>query len=260
MEQVKIKKCAECGEVKQATPEYFHYASKKRNTFKKSCKKCSTRKEPYKWELVLQTGKKTCSKCKIEKSVEEFSKNKSSKDGYSSACNMCIDLHYVKPNHEKRLDYFRTRNAKNSQKRRDYGRKYYEENKDQVQEYKRNYYEKNKEEIKDKVKENHYNRRKTDPLYDLMCHMRLMVYRYIKKKDERTHEIIGCSPKELKEYIESLWLPGMTWDNHTHDGWHIDHIIPLCSAETKEEIYKLNHFSNLQPLWAKDNLTKGGKI
>jgi hypothetical protein len=260
MEQVEKRKCDMCCERLPLTSEYFHFQSKEKNTFVKVCKKCRGRKEPYKWELVLQTGKKTCSKCKTEKPVDEFSKNKSSKDGYSSACNRCIDLHYVKPNQEKRILYFKKRNAKNAQKRKDYGQKYYAENKEQVQEYKRDYYEKNKEEIKDRVKENHYNRRKTDPLYDLVCHMRLMVYRYIKKKDQRTHEIIGCSPEELKNYIESLWLPNMTWDNHTHDGWHIDHIIPLCAGKTEEEIYKLNHFTNLQPLWAKDNLSKGGKI
>jgi hypothetical protein len=51
----------------------------------------------------------------------------------------------------------------------------------------------------------------------------------------------------------------MSWDNYGYYGWHIDHIIPLSSAKTKEEIYKLCHFKNLQPLWWTDNLSKGKK-
>ena len=49
----------------------------------------------------------------------------------------------------------------------------------------------------------------------------------------------------------------MTWNNRSE--WHIDHIIPLSSAKTEEELYKLFHYTNLQPLWAKDNLIKGKK-
>ena len=51
----------------------------------------------------------------------------------------------------------------------------------------------------------------------------------------------------------------MTWENHGHGGWHIDHIIPLDSALSEEELYKLCHYTNLQPLWAKDNIRKGNK-
>ncbi len=52
----------------------------------------------------------------------------------------------------------------------------------------------------------------------------------------------------------------MSWDNHTKYGWHIDHIIPLASAKTEEELKSLCHYTNLQPLWAKENLSKGAKI
>jgi hypothetical protein len=52
----------------------------------------------------------------------------------------------------------------------------------------------------------------------------------------------------------------MSWDNYGFYGWHIDHVIPLSSAKTEEEVYKLCHYTNLQPLWAEDNLKKGSKI
>ena len=61
-------------------------------------------------------------------------------------------------------------------------------------------------------------------------------------------------------HLESKFTDGMSWDNHTTHGWHIDHIIPLSSAKTLEEVEKLCHFSNLQPLWAIDNLLKGGRV
>ena len=62
----------------------------------------------------------------------------------------------------------------------------------------------------------------------------------------------------LKEHLELQFVDGMSWDNRSE--WHIDHIIPLSSAKTDEEIYKLCHYTNLQPLWAEDNLKKSNKI
>ena len=52
----------------------------------------------------------------------------------------------------------------------------------------------------------------------------------------------------------------MSFDNYGFDGWHIDHIVPLATAKTEEQVAKLNHYTNIQPLWAKDNLSKGAKI
>ena len=80
-------------------------------------------------------------------------------------------------------------------------------------------------------------------------------------KDGSSVEDLGCTIEELKKYLESKFLPGMSWDNWSQDGWHIDHIKPLSlfdlsdSAQLKEAC----HFSNLQPLWSKDNLQKGDR-
>ena len=73
---------------------------------------------------------------------------------------------------------------------------------------------------------------------------------------------LGCSLKELKAYLESKFQEGMCWDNWNINGWHIDHIKPLSSFDlsNKDQLLKACHYTNLQPLWAKDNLIKGDKI
>jgi hypothetical protein len=77
-------------------------------------------------------------------------------------------------------------------------------------------------------------------------------------KKNSTEEILGCSSEYLKKHIERQFHDGMSWENINNI--HIDHIIPLVSAKTEEEVLRLCHFTNLRPMWAKDNLSKGDKI
>jgi len=81
-------------------------------------------------------------------------------------------------------------------------------------------------------------------------------------KSDRTEKLIGITIKELKKYIENQFRDSMTWDNYGYYGWHIDHILPLSSFDlTKaEEQKKAFHYTNLQPLWAKENMHKHSKI
>ena len=82
------------------------------------------------------------------------------------------------------------------------------------------------------------------------------------KKTQRTEKLLGCTIEKCKIYLESLFKEGMSWDNYGYRGWHIDHIVP-CSAfdlTNIEEQKKCFHYTNLQPLWAKDNLSKGDKL
>ena len=74
----------------------------------------------------------------------------------------------------------------------------------------------------------------------------------------KTFEIIGCDGLFLKTHLESLFTSNMCWENYGE--WHVDHIIPLSSSKNLNEFYKLCHYTNLQPLWAHDNLKKGSKI
>ena len=81
-----------------------------------------------------------------------------------------------------------------------------------------------------------------------------------KKKNKNTDELLGCSREEFKNHIESLFTEGMNWNNHGIYGWHLDHKIPLSSAKTENEAHSLCHYTNLQPLWWYENLSKGNKI
>ena len=74
----------------------------------------------------------------------------------------------------------------------------------------------------------------------------------------RSEEILGCSFEFFKKHIETQFQQGMSWNNHGH--WHLDHKVPLDIATSTEELIKLNHWTNFQPLWAIENLEKNCKL
>ena len=111
----------------------------------------------------------------------------------------------------------------------------------------------NKKEYRDKWK-------RENPIYiKLYKVMYRRVYKFRKKHgvgiEIMISEMVGCSFKELKSYLESKWVNGMNWENYGE--WEIDHIIPLSKDDTREGFIRLNHYSNLQPLWKEDNRRKG---
>jgi len=233
--------------------------------------------------------KKICSKCKEEKEVCEFYNNKSKFDGKRPECKVCsneqstlynrknkekvngIKQKYVDNNKEKvkqskkewfdkNTEYKKEHYIKNTNHILEKSKKYYNDNREKIIEYNKKYVKTNKEIInkKNKIKYD------TDVLYKLKLSMRARLNSFLKtrqiKKQNKTFDIIGCIPEYLKEHIENQFVDNMCWENYGLYGWHIDHIIPLSSANTEEEMYKLCHYTNLQPLWAEDNLRKSNKI
>ena len=219
---------------------------------------------------------KVCSKCGIEKPFCEFYKRNDNKSGYRKDCKLCFNF--------KNADY----KNKNLDKIKKKSQERFQQNKKTILEKKQNwrknnpeeykkqtkkYYESTKEDqsIKKKIwiennreKYNSYwtNRKKEDPEFKLLSGMRSRLSSYLKlhniTKKNKTFDIVGCSPEFLKEHLEKQFISGMTWENRNE--WHIDHVIPLSSAKTEDELYKLCHYTNLQPLWAEDNLKKSNKI
>jgi hypothetical protein len=99
-----------------------------------------------------------------------------------------------------------------------------------------------------------------DPLGDLRAAVRSLIWKSFRgfDKSSRTHEILGCTWLEFKRHMERQFTAGMTWANRGQ--WHIDHIVPMSTAETAADVIRLNHFTNLRPLWARDNLLKGSRV
>ena len=183
----------------------------------------------------------------------------------------------------------RIRYHSNKEDIREKQKKYREDNRDKINKQKRDSYYRNKENILERNKEKYSNnrdfflgknrkqrasgkykayvrwynktRKRNDPLYKLTCHVRTMTYNAFRNKGytkrSQTYRLLGCSFEDLKSHIENQFTGTMNWDNHGE--WHIDHIVPLASAESEEQLTKLCHYSNLQPLWAEENLSKGGK-
>jgi hypothetical protein len=238
---------------------------------------------------------KICSVCLKEKQLSEFHKNSSSKDGYKSRCVDCFKIYYKeykekdsqKIKESKRQTYFKNREYylkkshdhryKNIDKvrerdrlrgrakydeKKEYQKKYRENNQEKIKEYKKKYEVNNSEKIKEFRKIRFVERNKTDNIFYLRNKMRTRLYHFISNrnisKNNRTFEMVGCSPEFLKEHLEKQFVDGMSWENKGK--WHIDHIIPLSSAKTEEELLKLCHYTNLQPLWAEDNIKKSNKI
>jgi hypothetical protein len=236
--------------------------------------------------------KKICKKCLIEKDICEFSKKSSSKDGLQKICKNCDKLkskEYREKNKEKyKLSQKKTyRKYKNKylMGSKEYylsnketiikrNKKYYLNNLDSIKLRKKLYWEKNRETQLFKKKEyskiNRKNltqkekdRRDSDPLFRTIRNIRNRINQYLKSKNyiknNKSFTIVGCSPEFLKEHIEKQFTEGMSWEK-MGQYIHIDHIIPLSSAKTEEEVLKLCHYTNLQPLWAEDNLKKKDKI
>ncbi len=147
-------------------------------------------------------------------------------------------------------------------------------NKDRIKTIRSKYYQKNKDTIllKNKVikKKNWDNmliglreKRKNDPIYRLKQVTRCAIYKSLTGKgfikSERSHKILGCSIEDFKEYIESKFETWMNWENYgkyngiENFGWDLDHIIPISSGSTEQDILDLNHYTNFQPLCSKVN-------
>jgi hypothetical protein len=170
---------------------------------------------------------KKCSKCGKEKPLTEFHISKAHKDNHYSSCKTC----------------------KNT---------YKSQNRLKINETIRKWYRQNNKSQREKVNKRMKVRYHTDIGYRLLalirCRMTALMSR--KVKAARTIELIGCTQEHLIKHIEMQFKEGMTWNNHGE--WHIDHIIPCASFDFNdpEQQKKCFNWTNLQPLWAEENIKK----
>lgn len=200
---------------------------------------------------------KICTKCKVEKEENQFRLNKRSKDGLDYNCKQCY-LEYNKKwsktsaaqkSYENKLNKAKGDRKINPLKYKSYDKQYYQRNRSKV--------------IK-RTTEYNTKKYKNDTQYKICSLLRSRILHALKnykgvKKASKTLELIGCTIEELKLHLESQFTEGMSWDNQ--GGWHIDHIIPCANFDFNDPNQQkiCFHYTNLQPLWAKDNQSKGSK-
>jgi hypothetical protein len=190
---------------------------------------------------------KICTKCKIEKETNQFNNDKTTKDKLHLQCKECLK--------EYRIN--------NKQRIKEYNKEYKINNKNYYKNYSKEYYENNKEIILKCKRENFNKRMQLEPLFKLSNSIRSTFHKVIKRngyvKKSKSISILGCSFEEFKIYLEKQFQPWMNWNNYgkyngeLNYGWDIDHIIPISSANTEDDIIKLNHYTNLQPLCSYTN-------
>lgn len=268
--------CGKCANGGKNSPSYGKKRSKEKETKKKKEKK-----ETYE-------GMKICSKCNKKKDFSEFYKSKRSEDGYNVWCKECSEKYqksYREKNKEKSKEYHKNYSKNNSEYLKEKSKNYYKDNKqsiikrvsnyqktitgreaclkynrkyrqtDKAKKVRENWLEKNRERYL-KLKRERYRKNKINHL------MSGSIRGSINDKNGTHWEcLVDFTLEELKEHLESKFQPGMTWDNHGK--WHIDHIRPIASfnitSYKDEDFKKCWCLENLQPLWAKDNLSKGAK-
>lgn len=222
---------------------------------------------------------KICNKCNEEKPISEFYFRKD-RQQYYATCKPCLYnpqyQHQYRKTHKQEIKIYQQSQYKNNKEQilqqtrtyaknhpeyyKDYRIKWYQENKEAHQNCMKEWYENNKQQIFEKQKL----RRKNDPNFKMLCNLRRRLSHALKdnKKIFRTVELLGCTVEELKKYLELKFQPDMTWENYGKGGWHIDHINPCFIFDLTDPIEQKQcfHYSNLQPLWAKENQSKGKKI
>lgn len=179
-----------------------------------------------------------CKKCNQWEFYWNFPLANNTKSGYQSVCKNCW--------------YQRSANWE-------------DENRDQVNENTRNRRQSNLEKVRVYQKNWMKNKYKTDPIYRIKSHIHVRMwyalFGQIERQHKRLEELLGYSIRNLKTHLEVQFLPGMTWENH--GDWHIDHKRPISSfnlySYTCPDFKDCWKLDNLQPLWAKDNLSKYNK-
>ena len=208
---------------------------------------------------------KVCKKCLIEKPLNEFYIKR-------TECIVCAK-EYRKLSYKKNPDRQKERSKLRNLNDPNYAKNYQKNNREKVNNTAKKWRDENPDKSVEcvlrwrsnhKKKYNQYQKlyRTNNDLVKLSSNIRNRINKYLKinrvSKKNTTFEIVGCSPQFLKGYLENQFVDGMTWENRGE--WHIDHIIPLSSAKTEEEFYKLCHYTNLQPLWAEENMKKSNKL
>jgi hypothetical protein len=218
------KWCCSCKNMRPA--ERFSPDKRGKYGVGSTCKDCTSLKNSKEWyakhprKPIPKEGFKFCSKCGVEKPILEYQLNTKSPDGHRPSCKECDA---------------KTNKIKSSRL-----------------------------ETKTKRKKRQAERVSTDVQFKLAKNLRSRMGTAIKRVFKAGSAVrdCGCSMEFLRNYLEAKFLPGMAWENWGVKGWHIDHIIPLDAFDltNREQFLTACHYTNLQPLWWQENLSKGSNL
>lgn len=230
--EVIMKKCIKC----KTNREFTEFRNNR-----PQCKKCdyAAKKLLPKYNNPILVTEQKCYSCKEIKLADQFHPDRTTKTGLYGFCRPC-----------------------SSQKQKEK----YQRNKEAYKKKSADRYAKVKgtEVINAPVRRRQKERLASDPFFKVKRNLRNRLYYALKnkiwKKNTKFTEYIGCDRDTLISHLESQFVEGMSWENYANDTWHIDHIIPLDSAQSEEELHKLCHYTNLRPMFALDNIKKANKL
>ena len=254
--EVRTKKCKDCAEVKPLDEFPTCQTKCKKGSgkiykgYRGRCKFChglhnakdkdmyieNKRLEKERQELS-KIGKRRCSKCSEVKSLDDFPNDSRGRvhEGKKSYCKSCGN---IMSNNYKKTPAGKLMKARSDKK----------------------YQKNNRKKLNKKSIERYH----SDSMHKMKVLIRNRTGNAFKlkgwSKDSSTYEMLGCDWETAFNHIQSQFKDGMSWDNQGKAGWEIDHIIPLAIAQTEEELKKLSHYTNLQPLPSLDNNSKNDKV
>lgn len=227
---------------------------------------------------------KKCTKCGRELSLDQFYKRKykSGKMGIQSRCKDCakaacskwardnpykisiIGIKWRKNNLEKVRAAAAEWRKNNPDKARETSAQYRKDNPEKIKTATIKWRKSNSEKYKIKKGDYEKKRRAGDVDYRIMSRARSAISSALRSNTKAGHmeELLACSIEDLRHHLENQFTNGMTWENYGRHGWHIDHIIPISyfNFSDPEQQKRAWHYTNLRPMWAKDNIRKGNKI
>ncbi len=180
---------------------------------------------------AIVSATKICNTCGVNKERTLFSAFKRNKEGLQAQCKSCCAS-------------------------------YYQANKAKLSEKAATYRQANKADTSKRMAAYTRIRRATDPVFAMRARVSSLIGFHLRRggytKKSRSHEILGCDWEFFKSHIERQFLDGMTWGNRCE--WELDHVVPMATAKTEEDVIALNHHTNLRPLWIDLNRAKGAQI
>jgi hypothetical protein len=257
--------CNKCGEEKEQ--DQFPRDKKSKTGYSYQCKKCNCARSKAYAESHPEWNEAYQEKYRKDHAQELQEYGKAYAGVHKEKIQRYLQT-YRKLNKEQLAEQATIYWQNNKDKIRTYKQQWQVENAERIRENKHDNYMKNRSSIIEKTTAYHKNKLKVDVTYRIMCNLRgriPLVLRNIKKADH-SMELIGCSPNELRAWLEAQFQEGMTWDNYGKSGmgletWQVDHSRPLATFDLSdpEQQRIAFHYTNLQPLWWWDNARKSKK-